>query len=135
MNARVGINTDYIEGVDLVKPWNVIDYIENHHGDVFANFLSDVNLGMLNDRFQDNEYTCISTSGKSVVDYICDPYEEMEFIVNTLKLEKPYIICHFLQSLLWKQFPKKLIELDNTEWYRELLTIDVMAKRKQTAYI
>ena len=55
---------------------------------------------MLNDRFQDNEYTCISTSGKSVVDYICDPYEEMEFIVNTLKLEKQYIICHFLQSLL-----------------------------------
>jgi hypothetical protein len=54
------------------------DYIENHHGDAFAN----VNLGMLNGRFQDNEFTCISTSGKSVVDYICDPYEEMEFIVN-----------------------------------------------------
>jgi hypothetical protein len=41
-------------------------------------------------------------------------------IVNTSKLEKQYIICHFLQSLLWKQFPKKLIELNNTEWYREL---------------
>jgi hypothetical protein len=71
MNARVGINTEYIEGVDLVTPRNVIDYIENHHGDVFANFLSDVNLGMLKGRFQDNEFTCISTSGKSVVDYIC----------------------------------------------------------------
>ena len=79
-----------------MKPRNVVDYIENHHGDVFAN----VNLGMLNGRFRDNEFSCISTSGKSVVDYICDPYEEMEFIVNTLKLEKQYIICHFLQSLL-----------------------------------
>jgi hypothetical protein len=39
-----------------LKPWNVIDYIENHHGDVFVNFLSDVNLGMLNGRFQDNLY-------------------------------------------------------------------------------
>jgi hypothetical protein len=64
--------------VDLLKPRNVIDYIENHHGDVFAN----VNLGMLNSRFQDNEFTCISTSGKSVVYYICVPYEEMEFITN-----------------------------------------------------
>jgi hypothetical protein len=26
--------------------------------------------------FRDNEFTCISTSGKSVVDYICVPYEE-----------------------------------------------------------
>jgi hypothetical protein len=25
---------------------------------------------------------CISTSGKSVVDYICVPYEEMEFITD-----------------------------------------------------
>lgn len=37
---------------------------------------------MLNGRFQDNEFTCISTSGKSVVDYICVPYEEMEFITD-----------------------------------------------------
>jgi hypothetical protein len=49
---------------------------------VFANFLSDVNLGMLHGRFQDNEFICISTSGKSVVDYICVPYEEMEFITD-----------------------------------------------------
>jgi hypothetical protein len=27
-----------------------------------------------------------------------------------------------------KTVSEKLIELDNTEWYRELLTIDVMAK-------
>ena len=62
--------------MDLLKPRNVIDYIENHHEEVFPNFLSDVNLGMLNGRFHDNEFTCISTSGKSVVDYICVPYEE-----------------------------------------------------------
>ena len=43
--------------MDLLKPRNVIDYIENHHGDVFVNFLSDVNLGMLNGCFQDNEFT------------------------------------------------------------------------------
>ena len=51
MNARVRINTDYIEGVDLVKPRNIRYYIENHHGDVFANFVSDVNLGMFKRSF------------------------------------------------------------------------------------
>lgn len=79
-NARIGPNLDYIEGVDLVKPRNVLDTVENHHGDVFSNFLSDINFGMLNGRFEDNEYTYISTTGKSVVDYICVPYEEMEYI-------------------------------------------------------
>jgi hypothetical protein len=102
MNARVGINTEYIEGVDLVTPRNVIDYIENHHGDVFANFLSDVNLGMLKGRFQDNEFTCISTSGKSVVDYICVPYEEMEFITDFKIVSMSTIsniIAHITDSL------------------------------------
>ncbi|VDI33576.1 Hypothetical predicted protein [Mytilus galloprovincialis] len=79
-NSRVGSNSDYIEGVDLVKPRNYIDHTENHHGDVFINFLSDVNFGMLNGRFNDNQFTCISTTGKSVVDYICVPYEDMENI-------------------------------------------------------
>jgi hypothetical protein len=45
--------------LSLLKPRNVIDYIENHHEDVFANFLSDVNLGMLNGHFHDNEFTHI----------------------------------------------------------------------------
>ena len=81
-----------------MKPRNVIDYIENHHGDVFAN----VNLGMLNSRFQDNEFTCISTSGKSVVDYICVPYEEMEFITDFKIVSMSTIsniIAHITDSL------------------------------------
>ena len=35
-------------------------------------------------------------------------------------LEKQYITCHFLQSVM-KTVSEKLIHLDHTEWYRELL--------------
>jgi hypothetical protein len=31
MNARIGANLDYNEGVDLVKAHNAIDLIENRH--------------------------------------------------------------------------------------------------------
>ncbi|VDI47596.1 Hypothetical predicted protein [Mytilus galloprovincialis] len=79
-NSRVGQNTDYVEGVDNVKPRNIVDFSENHQGDIFINFLSDINFAMLNGRFHDHEFTCISTSGKSVVDYMCVPYEDMEYI-------------------------------------------------------
>ena len=65
---------------------------------MFANFLSDVNLGMLNGHFQDNEFICISTSGKSVVDYICDPYEEMEFITD-FKIVSMSIISNIIAHI------------------------------------
>jgi len=80
MNARVGLNSDYIEGVDLVSTRNIIDYVENKQGDAFVNFLSDVNFCMLNGSFNNNDYTCISATGKSVVDYICVPYENIDSI-------------------------------------------------------
>ncbi|CAC5382575.1 unnamed protein product [Mytilus coruscus] len=80
LNSRVGQNTDYVEGVDNVKPRNIVDFSENHQGDIFINFLSDINFAMLNGRFHDHEFTCISTSGKSVVDYMCVPYEDIEYI-------------------------------------------------------
>ena len=82
MNTRVGLNTDFIEGVDLVTPRNVIGYTENGHGDAFINFLCDAHFAKLNGRFKDNDFTCISTKGKSVVDYICTPYEDIDTIAN-----------------------------------------------------
>ncbi|VDI45625.1 Hypothetical predicted protein [Mytilus galloprovincialis] len=81
-NSRVGYNLDYIEGVDLIKPRTVVDATENHQGDVFINFLCDVNFAMLNGRFNDSDFTCISGSGRSVVDYICVPYEDTESILD-----------------------------------------------------
>ncbi|VDI73230.1 Hypothetical predicted protein [Mytilus galloprovincialis] len=37
---------------------------------------------MLNGRFNDSDFTCISGSGRSVVDYICVPYEDTESILD-----------------------------------------------------
>ena len=85
MNSRVGNNSDYVEGVDNLKPRNVIDHYENYQGDKFINFLCDTNFAMLNGRFNDNEFTYISPTGRSVVDYICVPYENME-IVNSFSV-------------------------------------------------
>ena len=43
-------------------------------------------------------------------------------------LEKQYIICHFLQSLLWKRFSKNLYSWTILNGTENFLTIDVMAK-------
>ncbi|VDI38103.1 Hypothetical predicted protein [Mytilus galloprovincialis] len=102
MNARMGLNSDYIEGVDLVKARSVIDCGENKHGDSFANFLSDVNFCMLNGRFSENEFTCISTTGKSVVDYMCVPYEELDYVSDFKILPMTSIIngtAHIPESI------------------------------------
>ena len=79
-NARCGQNSDYIEGVDTVPPRDILDETENHHGDSLISFLTDVNFCMLNGRFRDREWTHVSPVGKSVVDYMCVPYEQLEHI-------------------------------------------------------
>ena len=79
-NARCGQNSDYIEGVDTVPPRDILDETENHHGDNLISFLTDVNFCMLNGRFRDREWTHVSPVGKSVVDYMCVPYEQLEHI-------------------------------------------------------
>ena len=81
-NARCGSNTEYIEGVDDVKPRTVIDQTENHNGDLFCEFLSDINFAMVNGRIGVNDYTYISPRGKAVVDYICVPYEQLNNVLD-----------------------------------------------------
>lgn len=44
LNAHDGQNSDYVAGVDIVRPRNVVDFSENRQGDKFINFLCDVNL-------------------------------------------------------------------------------------------
>jgi len=37
---------------------------------------------MLNGRFEDNDFTYISTTGRSVIDYICVPYEQFKHVMD-----------------------------------------------------
>ena len=77
-NSRCGEASDYIEGVDDVTERNVLDNISNHYGDLLLNFLIDCNFCMLNGRTEgSNNFTHVSHRGRSVVDYVLVPHEQM----------------------------------------------------------
>ena len=77
-NSRCANKTDYIEGVDDLPERAVVDFKDNAYGDVFINFLVNGNCCILNGRNHvNNDFTCISIRGKSVVDYCVIPYETL----------------------------------------------------------
>ena len=81
MNSRIGENSDYIEGVDKVPPRVCIDTTENGYGQDFIDFCIDCNMCVLNGRFgSSDDFTCISTRGRSVVDYIVLPHEHLPLV-------------------------------------------------------
>ncbi|CAC5378479.1 unnamed protein product [Mytilus coruscus] len=65
-NARCGDMQDFIEGVDDVQIRAVIDDVLNRNGEMLIEFLVDCNLCMLNGRIGKQNYTNISSKGKSV---------------------------------------------------------------------
>ena len=76
-NARVGRGSDIINDVDDLPDRKIIDNVKNSHGDVLLEFLRDTQTCILNGRLTadfDN-YTSLSTRGKSVVDYIITPHD------------------------------------------------------------
>ncbi len=81
INARCGLKQDFVEGVDDICERTCIDPEENHYGDLFIDHLIASNMCMLNGRsglLNDNKYTQISTKGKSVVDYVWVPHEQLQ---------------------------------------------------------
>ena len=75
-NRRCGDLEDFIARVDSIPDRNVIDYTINKEGERFCEFLIDSNCCMMNGRnCQNNDFTFISTSGSSVIDYCVVPYE------------------------------------------------------------
>jgi hypothetical protein len=84
-NSRCGHCNDYIEGVDDIVPI-VIDNTENLKGDLFIEFLRDINFAMLNGRIGVNDFTCISPRGRSVVDYIWNSINKSPFKFSVLSI-------------------------------------------------
>ena len=77
-NSRVANIEDYIQGIDLLPERNVVDFTPNSYGELFCDFLSNINCCILNGRnFINNDYTFVSTRGSSVVDYCVVPYENL----------------------------------------------------------
>ena len=81
-NARCGDIQDFIEGVDNVQKRHVIDDVSNRNGDLPIEFLVDCNMCMLNGRTGSHDFTNISSKGKSVVDYVLTPYEQICDVVD-----------------------------------------------------
>ena len=84
----MGCESDYIEGVDDVKPREVIDETLNSYGDHLLDFLINCNMCVLNGRLGDQDFTHVSKRGRSVVDYVCVPHEQFshysEISVHTM---------------------------------------------------
>ena len=95
-NARIGHNTDFIEGVDNIPLRAVKDTTVNHYGDIFVDFLVDSNFCILNGRIghQDN-FTCVSKKGRSVVDYVVVPHENLPLISDF----KVNLVSDLIESL------------------------------------
>ena len=67
----------FIEGVDDIPPRNILDHNSNGHGTLFGDFLLRSNMCVLNGRSDNDDFTCVSTKGASVVDYCIIPQEAM----------------------------------------------------------
>ena len=88
LNSRCGEYSDYIEGVDDMIPREVIDFQNNRNGDALIDLLIECNMCIVNGRVGTQDYTNISSIGKSVVDYLLVPHEQLqgitEFKVQTI---------------------------------------------------
>ena len=88
MNSRCGESQDFIEGVDDIQIREILDDKSNRNGDLLIDFLVDCNMCMVNGRVGTQDFTNISNIGKSVVDYVLVPHEQLcnvlDFKVKTV---------------------------------------------------
>ncbi|CAC5404135.1 unnamed protein product [Mytilus coruscus] len=83
VNSRCGSEQDYIQGVDDINDREIIDVINNKYGDLLIDFLTSCNLCMLNGRADgNNDFTCVSKRGRSVVDYVVTPHEQLNICTS-----------------------------------------------------
>ena len=75
-NARIGDKTDFIPTLEDIKHRKPLDTCSNSHGDCLVEFLKDSCCCVLNGRFDpaNDNFTCVSHRGRSVVDYIIGSY-------------------------------------------------------------
>ncbi|VDI02802.1 Hypothetical predicted protein [Mytilus galloprovincialis] len=78
-NSRCSDFSDSIEGIDCLPERDIVDFQTNGYGNIFCDFLIDVNCCILNGRKTlTNDFTFVSTRGSSVVDYCILPYEMLD---------------------------------------------------------
>ena len=95
-NRRIGKMSDVIECDDLPDR-KYIDEVVHGHGDSLIDFLIDNKMCVLNGRFafEEDNFTCISGRGKSVVDYITTPHYCLSKCFNFKVLTSSEVINQF----------------------------------------
>ena len=81
-NKRIGDRQDVDFNIDPDIPQRVCIDSVFRGGEMFMDFLKDSRTCVLNGRFDPNNdnYTCITNRGQSVVDYICSPYDYLKYV-------------------------------------------------------
>ena len=79
-NGRIGELDDSIQGLDNLPKRHCLDKTVQGHGEALIGFMNDVKLCTLNGRVnpENDNYTCISSKGLSVVDYIMTPHDVLD---------------------------------------------------------
>ena len=77
-NGRIGYQQDFDDKIDFVPEKTSVESIKNSFGNYFLDFNKDAKLCVLNGRgdVQYDNFTYVSKSGRSVVDYIAVPYTD-----------------------------------------------------------
>ena len=81
-NARTGKLPDIIEGIDSIRQRKTIDYETNSQGRSFIDFCVFSNLCCLAGRYTNDNFTCVSHKGRSVVDDCIVPYYDLNLYSN-----------------------------------------------------
>ncbi|CAG2254736.1 unnamed protein product [Mytilus edulis] len=78
-NGRIGNLQDFDDKIDFIPEKSSIDDVRNAFGNYFLDFIKDAKLCVLNGRSEkdSDNYTYVSKTGKSVVDYIAVPYADL----------------------------------------------------------
>lgn len=86
-NSRIGDMPDCIERVDAVPPRDVVDYQPcSSQGELLLEFLTSAEFCVLNGRnCIQNDFTCVSARGASVVDYCLVAHEQLH-LFNKFKV-------------------------------------------------
>ena len=78
----VGDLSDTIDNIDIdVPPRYVIDHVKRGHADALLEFNKDGKLAISNGRVntKNDNFTCVSSQGKSVVDYMISPQDCLQY--------------------------------------------------------
>ena len=75
--SRTGEMSDIISDIDGIPRRTAVDKNVNQHGHTLTDFLIDSKMCVLNGRFDNNtdNFTSVSTRGRSPVDFVCDPHD------------------------------------------------------------